>query len=263
VKLIKLTEKDGTTQNGFEWRKGKVNKVKHCDNPQLCSGDVLHAYTNINLAFLLNPIHGDKRSPRAYEVEGDVVVKDWGKVGCFEMRVLKRLKKPEWVGHKKEGHVRIMFAILCAEAVLHHFEGKHPKDDRPRKAIEAAKEYLKNPSDAAYDAAGAAAYDATGAAAEAAARAAWAAYDAARAAYDAAYAAAYAAAYDAAGAARAARAAGAARAARAAGAARAARAAGAAAEAAARAAYDAAEAAWAAGVALDFASIADKAVKLI
>jgi hypothetical protein len=40
----------------------------------------------------------------------------------------------------------VAFAILCAEAVLQHFEKDYPADDRPRKAIEAAKEYLKNPT---------------------------------------------------------------------------------------------------------------------
>ena len=36
-----------------------------------------------------------------------------------------------------------MFAILCAETVLKYYENKHPKDKRPRDAIEAAKKYLK------------------------------------------------------------------------------------------------------------------------
>jgi len=33
-------------------------------------------------------------------------------------------------------------AILVAESVLHIFENKYPTDDRPRKAIQAAKDYL-------------------------------------------------------------------------------------------------------------------------
>ena len=42
---------------------------------------------------------------------------------------------------------KIRYAIHAAELVLHVFEEKYPDDDRPRKAIEAAKEYLKNQSD--------------------------------------------------------------------------------------------------------------------
>jgi hypothetical protein len=89
-----------------------------------------------------------------------------------------------------------MFAILCAESVLKYFENKYPKDNRPRRAIEAAKGYLKHPTARAARAAADAAYAARAAymayaadnAADAAARAAYtayAAYAAARAAYTA------------------------------------------------------------------------------
>jgi hypothetical protein len=100
-----------------------------------------------------------------------------------------------------------------AETVLHLFERKFPDDDRPRKAIEAAKQYGRGEidaaaADAAARAADAAARAARAAAADAAARAARAARAAAadaaaafRAASDAAFAAAFAA-FDASGAAR-------------------------------------------------------------
>ena len=107
----------------------------------------------------------------------------------------------------------VKYAIFSAEQALDIYEKKYPKDDRPRKAIEAAYEYSKTHSkdaadaaDAAADAAyAAAAYAAAASAASAAyadyadyAAAASAAYAAAYAAADAAYAAAdaaYAAAY--------------------------------------------------------------------
>ena len=41
---------------------------------------------------------------------------------------------------------RVQWSIFCAESVLYMFEEKHPNDDRPRKAIEAAKNYLSSPS---------------------------------------------------------------------------------------------------------------------
>jgi len=80
----------------------------------------------------------------------------------------------------------VKLAIYSAESVLHIFEEHVKNDDRPRKAIEAAKEYLSNPNNAAADAA----YTASDAA-DAAARAADAAAGATRAT---ARAAAYAAA---------------------------------------------------------------------
>jgi hypothetical protein len=99
---------------------------------------------------------------------------------------------------------KIRYAIFAAEQVLELFENATPGDLRPRKAIEAAKEYLKTKTAAAGDAAraaGDAAWAARAAgyvagAAWAAARAALAAGDAARAAgaaWDAAWAAAWAA----------------------------------------------------------------------
>ena len=51
----------------------------------------------------------------------------------------------------------VALAIFAAEKVIGLYEKQYPGDDRPRKAIEAAKAYLENPARAA-DAARAAAY---------------------------------------------------------------------------------------------------------
>ena len=40
----------------------------------------------------------------------------------------------------------VKYAVYSAELVLPILEKKHPKDDRPRKAIEAAKNWLANPT---------------------------------------------------------------------------------------------------------------------
>jgi rRNA-processing protein FCF1 len=69
---------------------------------------------------------------------------------------------------------QVQYAIFAAEQVLDIFEKEYPDDKRPRKAIEAAKAYLKNPTeknknaaaDAAADAAAYAAYAAAYAAAD-------------------------------------------------------------------------------------------------
>ena len=86
---------------------------------------------------------------------------------------------------------KVQYAIFAAEQVIDIYEKKYPNDDRPRKAIEAAKNYLKDKSlknkKAAYAAAAAdAAAAARAAAARAAAAAAAAAADAAAYAADAA-----------------------------------------------------------------------------
>ena len=87
-----------------------------------------------------------------------------------------------------------LIAADFAKRVLHIYESKYPNDDRPRKAIEAARNGAADAAayaDAAADAADAAARSAY--AADAAADAAYAAARAADAADDAAYDAAYAA----------------------------------------------------------------------
>ena len=101
-----------------------------------------------------------------------------------------RLNDANWlIAQYMKKKQNVLYAIFAAEQVIHIFEKKCPNEDRPRKAIKAAKNYLKNPckktKDSAYDAAyAAAAYDA-------AAYAAYAAYAADDA--DAAHAAANAA----------------------------------------------------------------------
>ena len=112
----------------------------------------------------------------------------------------------------KDKEIRL-FAADCAESVLHIYEKQYPNDDRPRKAIQAARDYangvigkdeLAAERDAARDAARDAERDAERDAAWAAARAAaWAAERAAArdAAGGAAGGAASAAAWAAAGAA--------------------------------------------------------------
>jgi hypothetical protein len=78
----------------------------------------------------------------------------------------------------------VFLAIRFAERAFPIWEKEYPEDSRPRKAIEAAKEWLKNPSADAYAAAHASAANAAAAAARTAR--AHADYAAATAAYAAA-----------------------------------------------------------------------------
>ena len=106
-----------------------------------------------------------------------------------------------WLIVRLMDHANVVrYVIFAAEQVIEIYENKYPDDNRPRKAIEAARAYLANPSDEnkkATHAAAAAAHAAYAAAAaadaayaaDAAAAAAYAAADAAHAAADAAHAA--------------------------------------------------------------------------
>jgi hypothetical protein len=160
MKLYKLTTQGGYTRKGesneTEWKKGFTLTKESCDNPRLCSSDVIHAYTNCNFAFLMNPIHANLSNPQLWEAEGEVVVKDWDKVGVFSLTLVNKMDNPAWV-KKCPQDVQIRFAILCAELVFKYFENKYPTGDRRRQAIEEAKEYLKTKTSSAasavYDAA--------------------------------------------------------------------------------------------------------------
>ena len=180
MKLYKLTKQDISTYGGFTFELGKKHIKKKIKNPELCSSDVFHAYGDINLAFLLNPIHADIKNPRLFEAKGKVVVRDFGKVGCFDFKLVREIKYPKWVGSDIDTKVRLYFALLCAKEVLPIFEKEFPNDKRPRKAIEAAQKVLENDTEENRQAAAWAA-EAAGAAADAA-DAAWAAGAAARAA---------------------------------------------------------------------------------
>ena len=173
TKLYKFLRTDLKSDSGnISW---KIGEWRHEDDLNICH----HGF------------HGSKKILDALSyVKGEVLavvevkgksIKQSDKECWSDMRVIHAY---EWT---KEESVRL--AIFAAEQVIGIFEKKYPNDKRPREAIEAAKKYLENPSEAAARAAWAAAW-----AAAAAARAAWAAAAAARAAAWAVEAAARAAA---------------------------------------------------------------------
>ena len=138
-------------------------------------------------------------------VELSVIIKDLLKEDHFDWANWLIVRRMD---HRK----KVRYAIFAAEQVIAIYEKKYPGDQRPRKAIEAARAYLKAKGKKQKDAADAAANAAAHAAyaADAAANAVYAAYaaaNAAHAAHAAAHAAANAAAYAAAYAAHAAHAA--------------------------------------------------------
>jgi hypothetical protein len=175
-----------------EWRQ-VTGPLELCRNGFHCSALIPDA---------LNYVKGSVLA----EVETDgAELLDGNKSAHERMRVVRA-----WRWGKRDS---VALAVYAAEQVIGLFEKNRPGDERPRKAIDAAKTWLADPSAAAYayaddDAAAAAAayayaaYAYAAAAAAAAAAYAYAAY--AYAAYDAAYDAAAAAAADAADAAAAA-----------------------------------------------------------
>ena len=191
MSLYKLTDQEGRTHGGYFYgQPGLVHEKTATADPKLCSKDVFHAYLNKNLAFLLNPMHANIANPVLWVISGDVVCQDWGKVGSFRQKVKTRIKNPAWVGSAKESRVRVLFAILCAEAVYDLWYKYDKQDKKVLVAIKTAKKFVCNAAYAAADDAyaAAAAVDAYAAADDA-----YAAVHAHAAAACAAHAAAYAA----------------------------------------------------------------------
>ena len=160
--------------------KWKIGKWVHEDKLSMCSRG-LHCSKQINQAFSF--VQGEILAK--VEVKGKSIIEN-DKECWTDMRIVKA-----WKWTKKDS---VSLAIYAAELVIDIYENKYSNDDRPRKAIEAAKYWLKYPSKKSANAATSAAYAATSAAnaanasANAAANAAYTAY-AANAANAAAYAA--------------------------------------------------------------------------
>ena len=89
-----------------------------------------------------------------------------GMDGAMAVSVLVKAYKIDWanwaIARLMDKENRIKYAIYAANQVIKIYEDKYPDDKIPREAINAAKRYLKNPTEenrsAAYAAANAAAY---------------------------------------------------------------------------------------------------------
>ncbi len=147
MNLYKLTDENYKTFNNTKWEIGKTNSLPFCKNPPLCSYNVFHAYKNLNLGLLLNPIHANFKNFKILLCEGEIKVEEWGKIGTFKLTPIKEIEIPSWYQNEETRRkVQLQFAILYVEKSLPIFEKEFPEDARPRKAIDAAKNYLKNPT---------------------------------------------------------------------------------------------------------------------
>ncbi len=112
--LYKLTDKNGKTQAGkpdeCQWGENVTHKAKKRGR-ELCTREVVHAYTDPYLAVFHNPIGAafNEETMRMWEARGRVVSKDWGKVGCKSLTTLAKIPCPEMTEEQ-----RVEIAIRCA-----------------------------------------------------------------------------------------------------------------------------------------------------
>jgi hypothetical protein len=124
----KFVEKDLRNQ-GFQWEIGKWfkqdGKLELCENGFHASKepiDVLEYTSNGERLFIV-------------EARGRIL-EDTDKFCSSEMRLVKEIPISvlQW------------FAIACVRRTLKHWDKKYPNDKRPQEAIEAAENYLNNPT---------------------------------------------------------------------------------------------------------------------
>jgi len=173
IKLYKLTDSCGKTWGGTQWGPG----VSHSGTGkgELCGPGWIHAYEHPLVAVLMNPIHARFRTPRLWEAEGEVGLRNGQlKCGCKTLTIIREIPLPSITTE-----MRVRFAILCAKEVCADLPWNAWADrwlsgeDRSEAAAGAAAEAAW--AAWAVQAASWAAYAAQAAAAAAAA-AAWAAY---------------------------------------------------------------------------------------
>ncbi len=118
--------------NNLKWIKNKWNKVEGklvmCENGLHCSKEPCDAFSYIPFGEILAKVECRGKHLKSNDKE------------CWEeQRVVKAYK---WT--KKDS---VALAIFSAELVIDNFERVYPEDKRPREAIEAAKKWLKNPTE--------------------------------------------------------------------------------------------------------------------
>lgn len=176
MKLIKLTDDKNQTFNNTQWAPGVTHTVDG-DSKELCNGHWIHAYRDIYLALLMNPLHGNFNPVHVWEAKGEIGLDTGDKVGCKSLTTIKRLLEP-----RITMAMCVRFAILCALECYSEWE----EYDVGHKWLNWAESYSTSAESAAESAAWSAAWAAESAAesaAKSAARsAAWLAASAASAA---------------------------------------------------------------------------------
>jgi hypothetical protein len=91
--LIKLTDENDMTTNNTRWGED-IAHTADGESKELCNDHWIHAYTDIYVAALLNPAHGNYDPYHAWECEGIVGLELPDKCGCTSLTTLKRIDPP-------------------------------------------------------------------------------------------------------------------------------------------------------------------------
>ena len=126
-----------SANGNIDWKIGEWQTVKL---PLDICGNGFHASENVIDAMGYVPVEIIARVEvdGAHEEQEDKQC--WERMRIIEVRIWEKADS-------------VALAIFAAELVLENFERVFPEDKRPRLAIEAAKEWMRNPSESAESAA--------------------------------------------------------------------------------------------------------------
>lgn len=138
--------------NGFKFKKGVWHKhegdIKICKQGFHASKNIIDAMNYVNCGYVAKvQVRGKSEKENDKECWSEMKIVEWKK----------------WT--KKDS---VSLTTYAAELCIDNFEKKYPNDKRPCEAIEAAKKWLKNPTEKNRSAAESAAWSAESAAASAA-----------------------------------------------------------------------------------------------
>ena len=109
------------TRNNTWWGEGVTHKLPTRFEPSMCSNEVIHAFNDINIAFLTKDIYFP-RGEVVWLCEGDVVANDGIKVGCFALTTLEQLMFPDWIYWDKDKKKKLLQTIYHKEINKYYYE---------------------------------------------------------------------------------------------------------------------------------------------
>ena len=113
MKLYKLTDENGRTQNNTQWGEGVTHTATGDPSQPLCRDAWIHAYEHPLIAVFVNPAQADFKNPRLWEAEGEIVKQEGQlKCGCRSLTTVMEMPLPVITTEQ-----RVEIAIRCTKLV--------------------------------------------------------------------------------------------------------------------------------------------------
>lgn len=133
MKYYKVLDENGHSMHGgaYTWDLPKDGKpgawTERVEEPVLCERGY-HACRPQDIIHWLGPV--------IWECECEGVIEGSDKIVCERIRLIRKVES--WTERTAR-----LFAADCAESCLAAYESQYPGDDRPRRAVQAARDYAE------------------------------------------------------------------------------------------------------------------------